>query len=375
MRVVLFCHSLISDWNHGNAHFLRGVTSELQARGHSVTIFEPHNSWSLQNLIADHGAQTIHLFHEAYPHLRSVRYGDDLDLDRALDGADLVIVHEWNQPSLVEQIGNHRTRNGRYRLLFHDTHHRSVTDPDAMQRYNLDDYDGVLAFGNSVAERYRANGWGKRVWTWHEAADARRFFPREGGEPDGDLIWIGNWGDDERTAELQEFLMDPVRDLGLNARVHGVRYPPEGILALAQAGIEYAGWIANFEAPYAYSKFKVTLHIPRRPYLMALRGVPTIRVFEALACGIPLICAPWDDAENLFEPGADYLMARNGAEMTSLLRELLADRQFAAGLASHGRKTILNHHTCANRVDELIGIFQEMEQEPAAMPAAAVPIA
>ena len=50
MRVVLFCHSLVSDWNHGNAHFLRGVVRELLARGHDVRVLEPPDGWSRQNL-------------------------------------------------------------------------------------------------------------------------------------------------------------------------------------------------------------------------------------------------------------------------------------------------------------------------------------
>ena len=55
MRIVLFCHSLVSDWNHGNAHFLRGVTAELLARGQDVRVYEPLDGWSRANLVADHG--------------------------------------------------------------------------------------------------------------------------------------------------------------------------------------------------------------------------------------------------------------------------------------------------------------------------------
>ena len=55
MRVLIFCHSIISDWNHGNAHFLRGVTTELIARGHDVRVMEPQDSWSAQNLVAGPG--------------------------------------------------------------------------------------------------------------------------------------------------------------------------------------------------------------------------------------------------------------------------------------------------------------------------------
>ncbi|HEY8413700.1 MAG TPA: hypothetical protein VIK76_19935, partial [Pyrinomonadaceae bacterium] len=81
MRVVLFYQSLISDWNHGNAHFLRGVASELLARGHKVAVYEPRNSWSVQNLIAENGWTPIIEFERAYPQLDSNRYDPDhLDL-------------------------------------------------------------------------------------------------------------------------------------------------------------------------------------------------------------------------------------------------------------------------------------------------------
>ena len=53
MKIALFYHSLISDWNHGNAHFLRGVVRELLALGHTVEVYEPASGWSLQNLLWD----------------------------------------------------------------------------------------------------------------------------------------------------------------------------------------------------------------------------------------------------------------------------------------------------------------------------------
>jgi spore maturation protein CgeB len=129
MQIVMFYHSLLSDWNHGNAHFLRGIVSELLSRGYDVRVYEPKDAWSLENLLAEHGDKPIHQFKAAYPGLESTQYDlKTLDLDEALDDADLVIVHEWNDRNLVQRIGKHRARVGGYRLLFHDTHHRSVSD-------------------------------------------------------------------------------------------------------------------------------------------------------------------------------------------------------------------------------------------------------
>ncbi len=363
MRVILFCHSLVSDWNHGNAHFLRGICSELLARGHEVEVYEPQDAWSVANLLAEHGEQALRAFARAYPHLRSHRYGrEELDLDTALARADLVLVHEWNEHDLVRRIGLHRKANPHYRLLFHDTHHRSVTEPQSMAAYDLRHYDGVLAFGSVIRDLYRRHGWCERAWTWHEAADTRMFrpLPAPGGRGDGSLVWIGNWGDEERTAELHEFLLEPVRALGLKARVHGVRYPGHALESLREAGITYGGWLPNHEAPRVFARYGVTVHVPRRPYVQALPGIPTIRVFEALACGIPLVSAPWDDCEGLFEPGADFLVARDGREMREHLRAVLANPALARSLADHGLRTITARHGCAQRVDELLGIYAEL---------------
>jgi len=366
MKIVMFYHSLLSDWNHGNAHFLRGVVSELRSRSYDVCIYEPKDAWSLQNLLAEHGDDPIQRFRAAYPSLESIRYDlKTLDLDAALDGADLVIVHEWNDHNLVRRIGEHRDKVGGYRLLFHDTHHRSVSDRSSMAAYELTHYDGVLAYGSVIRDIYLAQGWTQHAWTWHEAADTRLFHPIDGVECEGDLVWIGNWGDEERTAELYEFLIEPVKALGIKAQVHGVRYPEDAITSLASAGIKYAGWLPNYEVPQVFSRFKVTLHVPRRPYVKALPGIPTIRVFEALACGIPLVSAPWEDIEGLFTPGKDFLIAQTGEEMQQHLSTLLQDEEKRKEIAHHGRQTVLTRHTCTHRVDELLEIYAELESPEA----------
>lgn len=357
MRIVLFCHTLRSDWNHGNAHFLRGVVTELVSRGHEVKVYEPEDSWSYRNLIAAEGQDYGHQLKLVYPSLEIHCYSArELDLDRVLADSDVVLVHEWTEATLIRRIAEHRQQRD-YLLLFHDTHHRSVSDP-AMAP--LDGFDGVLAFGESVSKRYRASGWGQRVWTWHEAADTRVFYPRQREHFTYDVLWIGNWGDEERTAELREFFVEPVRELGLRAKAFGVRYPVEGLELLERAGIEFGGWAPNFRVPELYSQAKMTLHIPRRPYVRELPGVPTIRVFEALACGIPLISAPWDDSEGLFAPGEDFLSARDGRDMKELMRMLLRAPSWAAAIAEHGRRTILARHTCGHRVDELLNICDQL---------------
>jgi spore maturation protein CgeB len=361
VRVVVFSHSLVSDWNHGNAHFLRGIVSELRARGHEVAVLEPAGGWSRSNLVRKHGERPLREFEAAFPGLSSREYeAAELDLELELDHADLVLVHEWNEPALVKRIGEHRTRHGGYRLLFHDTHHRAATAPGEMSRFDLSGYDGVLAYGEVIRRIYLERSWAARAWTWHEAADTRVFHPRPALEPVSDLVWVGNWGDDERSEELREFLLGPARRLRLRGSIHGVRYPWTARLRIRRSGLRYRGWVANHRVPELFARHRLTVHVPRRPYVEALPGIPTIRPFEALACGIPLICSPWEDAEGLFRPGQDYLLARNRAETVEAMRAILESPRLAESLRESGLETIRRRHTCAHRVDELLAIDAEL---------------
>jgi len=360
VKIVYFTHSLASCWNHGNAHFLRGVLSELIARGHDVHVWEPHDAWSLDNLLTDHGEEGLAPYRSAYPELSSERYQADAPPEAMIEGADLVIVHEWNAPALVAALGRLRSAGGRFTLLFHDTHHRAVSEPEAMRAYDLSGYDGVLAFGEALADVYRSWGWGNRVWTWHEAADLRRFHPPEQETSRTGLVWIGNWGDGERTQELERFLFRPAAEAKLPLDIYGVRYPDAARATLTRYGAAYHGWAPNACAPMIFARHLATVHVPRRYYATILPGIPTIRVFEALACGIPLISAPWEDSEGLFTPGADYLVARDGADMTRHLRAIASDSDLRASLACHGLETIRKRHSCAHRVDELLAIVANL---------------
>ncbi len=360
MKFVFYTHSLVSDWNHGNAHFLRGVMRDLVRRGHEVHALEPVDSWSRQNLLETQGQAAIERFATDFPMLSSEQYGADFDHAASLSDADVVLVHEWTEPRLVEEIGRLRREGAPFTLLFHDTHHRAVSAQQDIAGLVLQDYDGVLAFGETLRERYLEAGWGHQVFTWHEAADTALFRPMPETGREHDLIWIGNWGDNERTAEISEFLIRPAAELKLSGTVRGVRYPDEAIAAVRGAGLSYGGWIANADAPQAFARHRATMHIPRRPYVQSLPGIPTIRVFEALACGIPLLSAPWNDAEGLFRPGQDFLFAQNGAEMRNLLRDVVSDPALAQNLSTSGLETINARHTCAHRVDELLAILSQI---------------
>jgi spore maturation protein CgeB len=359
--LLYFTHALTSCWNHGNAHFLRGILRALTASGHTAIAYEPEESWSRSNLVQDQGSDALTAFASQFPDLTVRTYRTDEDLQEAVRGADVVIVHEWTDASTVAALGRLRARGAPFTLFFHDTHHRAVSDPAAMRAFDLSGYDAVLAFGATLAAIYEKWGWGNRVFVWHEAADTSIFRPPTTERPRSGIIWIGNWGDGERTAELETFLLSPAKQAGLSLDIHGVRYPQEARAMLQTAGARYHGWIANACVPDAFARHAMTVHVPRRFYTTMLPGIPTIRVFEALACGIPLICAPWTDSENLFRPGEDYLTARTTPGMTQHMRSLANDPNTAQALINSGLGVIESKHSCAIRVHQLMAIIGQVK--------------
>lgn len=362
MRFAIFCHSIVSDWNHGNAHFLRGVVRALRRLGHDVDCYEPKDGWSRTNLLETEGVLALALLEAACRDLDTELYDEaELDPDLVFATHDVVVVHEWTPPTVLRRLAESRRRHPKRLLLFHDTHHRMVTEPEAMPPAALAACDGVLAFGRVIADLYRQRGLADQVFVWHEAADTTIFAPQPDVRPRADVVWVGNWGDDERADELREFLIEPVAALGLSAAVYGVRWPAAARRELDAAGIAYHGWLPNHVVPAVFAAHRVTVHVPRRPYATALPGIPTIRPFEALACGIPLVSAPWDDAEGLFDRGRDHLLVRDGGAMRRALERLMQRPGLRSALAERGLRTIRSRHTCMHRAHELTRIVGHLK--------------
>lgn len=316
LRVVCFARLA----RPGASHFLEGVAAELRLRGHDVHLAKP----------------------DAAP-------------DHVCAEADLVVVHDGLIPEQVKRIGRHRRRHGAYRLLFRHSALQGL-DPGT---FDLTDYDGVLAASSVIADICLRDGITERAWVWPDAADTRRFRP-DPGEHVGDVVFFGAWGDQSRGVELRQFLLEPVRLLALEARAYGPPFPAAALAELTNAGIAFGGWAPHLSMPAIFGRFRCTIHIPSRARSRLLPGLPSIRLFEAMACGIPLVSSPWLDSDGLFTADRDFLLAQNGAEMRRHLRALVNDGDLRAELSSHARRTILARHSCAHRAEQLLDICRAM---------------
>lgn len=358
-RFALFYQSLVSDWNHGNAHFLRGLMRALQAEAHTTICYEQSDNWSLSNLL-NLNPRAISAFRARFPDLRFEAY-DLADVERflraRLAGADVALVNEWNEPAVIRLIGQVCRELG-VTALFHDTHYRVVLDDVYRGQLGLEQFAHILAFSPSVAERYRRLGF-DNVTVLHEAADTTVFGPVDVPRS-SDVVFVGNYGDGDRSTELEDYVFGPRRHLpDLRYAIYGVRYP-EAVVARLNNGLDisYRGWLANTDVPAAYSAARVVLHVPRRQYVELLPGTPTIRVFEALASRACLISLPWPDTDRLFSAGHDFAVANSPREMRDLIDWLCHDDDARDRIAAHGYQTVLARHTCAHRARELLSLLE-----------------
>src|ERR1700760_934504 len=126
LSIAYFAHSWVSDWNHGNAHFLRGLARELMRMGHKVRCYEQLGSWSLTNLVRQEGTSAIEAvdqFRAKFAELDIHFYNNDDTLSsflaEELRGVDVLIVHEWNDPSVVNAALALKAKY-KFVTLFHD---------------------------------------------------------------------------------------------------------------------------------------------------------------------------------------------------------------------------------------------------------------
>jgi spore maturation protein CgeB len=129
--------------------------------------------------------------------------------------------------------------------------------------------------------------------------------------------------------------------------------------------LRFCGSTAQHRAAELLARHRLTVYLPHRKETEALPDAPASHFFDALACGTPLISAPWEDRDELFRPEQDYLLARDCGEMREAMQAILEFPEFAAQLRESGLETIRARHTCSHRADELLAI--DGQQRPGSL--------
>ena len=274
MRVVMFYHSLVSDWNHGNAHFLRGVAGGAAcARGHEVSVFEPRG-WLEPRRIwcASTARRRSTAFERAYPDLHEHSYdardaGSGPGAGRRRPGARARVERPRPGRSASASIAAGTARLPaavpRYApsLRHRPREHGAPTISRLRRRAGVRRGDSrdlpASAAGRS------ASGPGTRPRTRASSGRSRGRRARR-------AIWSGSATGATRSAraELHEFLFEPVRALGLRRAVYGVRYPRAALDGARRGRHRVRRLAAELSTcPQRLRRYRVTVHVPRRPYV------------------------------------------------------------------------------------------------------------
>lgn len=316
----------------------------LHARGHHVTFLERNLPWYAENRdLPRMPYGDVHLYSSAGAAMRRFR-------TRVAD-ADLVIVGSYVPDGAV--IGDWVIRTARGLTAFYD-----IDTPvtlaaldrgkcDYVTPRQISFYDLYLSFtGGTTLSKIERQFGARKARPLYCSVDPKIHSP-ESRTARWDLGYIGTYSEDRQPA-LKELLINPARQFPKSRMVvAGAQYPPE------------MAWPKNVErivhlAPGKHRRFynsqRFTLNITRDE-MRRVGYSPSVRLFEAAACGTPIISDSWPGLETFLEPGKEILIVRSGRETIEYLSDLPDKERVQIG--RNARNRILHQHTAIHRAMEL----------------------
>ncbi|MDT9600386.1 bifunctional glycosyltransferase/UDP-glucuronate decarboxylase [Sphingosinicella rhizophila] len=343
MKVVVLGLSLSSSWGNGHATTFRALLRAFAARGHDILFLERDVPWYRKNRdIAD----------PAYCRLEYYGSVEELKAWRApIEQADAVIVGSY-VPDGAE-VGRYVQRTARGITAFYDID-TPVTlaklergDTEYLSPDLIPDYDVYLSFtGGPILERIEREYGSPAARALYCSVDSEAY-PALKLPKRWDLTYLGTYSED-RQPTLERLLIEPARRLPhLRFAVAGPQYP-EGIDW--PDNVERIDHLPPAEHPSFYAASRYTLNVTRAD-MIAAGWSPSVRLFEAAACGTPVISDVWDGIGALFEPDREILLAQSTAEVIERLSESSA--RSAEKIGSAARARILAAHSAVHRAREL----------------------
>jgi spore maturation protein CgeB len=351
LRIVILGLSITSSWGNGHATTYRGLVRELTTRGHDILFLERDAPWYASNR---------DLARPRYG--RTALYLDVPDLKHRFSGeiqdADLVIIGSYVPEGVA--VGEWVTRTARGLTAFYDID-TPVTlaklargDEEYLTAALIREYQLYLSFtGGPTLERLEQELGSPMARPLYCSVDPELYYP-ESVDIQWDLGYMGTYSDDRQPA-LSRFLIDPARSWS-DGRfvVAGPQYPksirwPRNVRRIQHLPPKrHRGF---------YNAQRFTLNLTRAD-MIAAGYSPSVRLFEAAACGTPIISDYWDGIETLFQPDVEAFIARSSADVLGWIRDSSDEERQAVGL--RGRARVLAEHTAAHRAAELEGYALEL---------------
>jgi spore maturation protein CgeB len=344
MNIAIFGLSITSSWGNGHATTYRALVRALADRGHTVTFFERDLPWYAGNRDLPHP-----------PYCQAVLYEDVAHLERlaaeALRAADLAIVGSYVPDGIA--VGDLVLRGANGVTAFYDidtpvTLARLEGDgADYLSAAQIPRYDLYLSFtGGPTLERLQQRYQAPIARPLYCSVDPALYFP-ETAPAQWDLGYLGTYSADRQPVLERLMLKAAARAASARFVVAGPQYPDS---IAWPTNVERIVHLAPAEHRRFYNALRFTLNVTRADMVKAGYS-PSVRLFEAAACGTPIISDTWKGLDRFFTPGAEILLSRNARETLGYLREI--DDRTRRELAERARRRVLAAHTAAHRAIEL----------------------
>jgi spore maturation protein CgeB len=358
MKLVVLGLSLSSSWGNGHATTFRALLKAFAARGHEILFLERDVPWYRDNR------------DETDPAYCRLEYYADLAglgaWSREIEGADAVVVGSYVPEGVA--VGRFVQDRARGVTAFYD-----IDTPVTLAKLGRGDfeylspeivpgYDLYLSFTGGPTLRHIERTYGSPAARALYCSVDPEAYPPLDLPTRWDLSYLGTYSPD-RQPTLERLLIEPARRLpGQRFVVAGPQYPAE---------IE---WPANVERiehlppsghPEFYSASRFTLNVTRADMIDA-GWSPSVRLFEAAACAVPVISDRWKGLDEIFAPDREILLPDGTDGVIDILRDTDASGARAVGLAA--REQVLREHTAAHRAAELEAYIEEVSRLGAGMP-------
>jgi spore maturation protein CgeB len=345
MKIVILGLSITSSWGNGHATTYRGLVRELVRRGHDVLFLERDQPWYAENRdLPQPPFGETHL----YGSVRELqtRFGGEIR------GADCVIVGSFVTEGVA--VGDWVTQQARGVAAFYDID-TPVTlaklasgDCDYLSPALIPRYGLYLSFtGGPTLEKLQTLYGSPLARPLYCSVDPSLYYPEPPREKKWTLGYLGTFSEDRQPA-LDRLLLQPARmELALKMVVAGPLYPET---IRWPGNVERIQHLSPADHRAFYNAQRFTLNITRADMIRAGYS-PSVRLFEAAACGTPIISDPWRGLEEFFTPGKEILVANSTDEASDILRQMPGDQAREMGLRA--RERVLEEHTAAHRAAEL----------------------
>ena len=353
MKFVIIGLSVTSSWGNGHATTYRALLKELKTLGHDILFLEKDVPW-----YSPHRDMPAPEFCQ----LGLYKTNEELKADykKEVAEADVVIVGSYVQQGV--EVGNWAIETATGVTAFYDID-TPVTlaklkrkdyeyiDPEIISKYDL-----YLSFSGGPILRHIEDHYGSPMArALYCSVDPDLYYPEDRAK-EWKLGYLGTYSDD-RQPTVQELLNRPA-----------AKFPSEKFVAAGPQYPEDFAWSKNVERidhlpPAEHRKFynsqEFTLNVTRQDMIKAGYS-PSVRLFEAAACGVPIISDYWDGIHSIFEQEKEILIARSSNEVEQYFRNISEEERKQIG--ENARQKVMKSHTARARAKELVNYVKEVRQ-------------